>query len=324
MKKNIFSILSAILLLTSAIPTWAETVSVSAKVDSLVLMIGEQAKVSIEAIQPEKRVLQFPVFSDTVVTGLELVSTLKPDTMPLGDGMIHVRADYVVTAFDSALIYMSGFPVVDGEETLYTNPLTLKILDMPVDTTQQAITDIKGVYDPPFDWMRFWTIVGYVLLALIVAIAVVYIIIRLKKRKSTIGETEKPEYIDPRSAYDIAIEELEQLRQKKLWQTDRYKEYYTELTDIVRRYIHHRYGIGAMEQASEDLLAEFRINKELRDKKQEISLLTSVLKLADLVKFAKWIPLADENDKAFTQTKEFIELTKDTENKEPENKNGQQ
>lgn len=311
MCKSVYKIFVVGFFVIIATTAWAGRVNVSARIDSLVLMIGEQATVSIEAVQPEDRILQFPVFSDTVVSGLELVETLRQDTAVIDGEMIRVRADYVVTAFDSALVYMPGFIVVDGEDSLYTNPLTLKILDMPVDTAQQAITDIKGVYEPPFDWVRLWTIVGCVVLALIFIAAVVYVIIKLYGKKGSGEDYSEEKYVDPRSAYEIAIEELEALRLKKLWQQELYKEYYTELTDVLRRYIGRRYAIGAMELTSEELLSVFKSNRDFRDKKREMSILSDVLGLADLVKFAKWIPLADENDNAFSQVKDFVDLTKE-------------
>ena len=142
-------------------------VVVSADIDSVQMFIGQQAKLSIQAIQPQDYTLQFPVFSDTVVSNLELVSTLKPDTVLLDNERLQVTNSYIVTSFDSALVYISGFDVLAGEDVYTTNPLSIKIVDMPIDTTQQAITDIKDVYNPPIDWMFYFTIVGSILLAIL-------------------------------------------------------------------------------------------------------------------------------------------------------------
>ena len=101
------------------------------------------------------------------------------------------------------------------------------------------------------------------------------------------------------------------MRQKQLWQTQQFKVYYTELTDILRRYISNRYAIEAMEQTTDDIVTEFRKNKELKEKKDEIKLLTDVLQIADLVKFAKWQPLPDECERSFHQVSQFIDQTKE-------------
>ncbi|MBO5345577.1 MAG: hypothetical protein J6A44_01570 [Paludibacteraceae bacterium] len=293
-------------------------VVVSASIDSVQMFIGEQAKLTIKAIQPQDYTLQFPIFSDSIASNLELVSTLKPDTVQLENEKLQISNSYIVTAFDSALIYIPGFELKAGEETYLTNPISIKIVDMPVDTTQQAITDIKNVYQPPIDWMFYLTIVGSILLALLFLALVIYLVNKyLKSRKNKDTEPE-PEPIDPRKAHEIAYEELEVLRQKQLWQSQQFKAYYTELTEILRRYISNRYAIDAMEQTSDDIISEFRRNKELKEKKEEIKLLSDVLQVADLVKFAKWQPLPDECERSFHQVTQFIDKTKEviTENKE--------
>ena len=293
-------------------------VVVSASIDSVQMFIGEQAKLTIKAIQPQDYTLQFPIFSDSIASNLELVSTLKPDTVQLENEKLQISNSYIVTAFDSALIYIPGFELKAGEETYLTNPISIKIVDMPVDTTQQAITDIKNVYQPPIDWMFYLTIVGSILLALLLLALVIYLVNKyLKSRKNKDTEPES-EPIDPRKAHEIAYEELEVLRQKQLWQSQQFKAYYTELTEILRRYISNRYAIDAMEQTSDDIISEFRRNKELKEKKEEIKLLSDVLQVADLVKFAKWQPLPDECERSFHQVTQFIDNTKEviTENKE--------
>ena len=286
-------------------------VSVSASIDSVQMFIGEQAKLSIQAVHPQDYILQFPLFSDSVATNLELVSILKPDTVLLENSMLQVTNSYIVTSFDSALVYHPGFEILAGEEVYRTNPISIKIIDMPIDTTQQAIADIKDVYQPPIDWMFYFTIAGYVLLAILILLLVVYVVNRyLKSQKNKDVEVE-PEPIDPRQAHEIAYDELESLRQKQLWQAQQFKTYYTELTEILRRYISNRYAIDAMEQTTDDVISEFRKNKELRDKKEEIKLLSDVLQVADLVKFAKWQPLPDECERSFHQVIQFVDKTKD-------------
>ena len=70
------------------------------------MFIGEQAKLSIQAVQPHDYVLQFPLFSDSVASNLELVATLKPDTVLLDNDRLQVTNSYIVTSFDSAFIIL--------------------------------------------------------------------------------------------------------------------------------------------------------------------------------------------------------------------------
>lgn len=285
-------------------------VVVSASIDSVQMFIGQQAKLSIQAVQPQDDILQFPIFSDIVVKDLELVSTLKPDTQILENSMLQVTNSYIVTAFDSALVYMPGFEIKRNEEVYLTNPLSIKIVDMPIDTTQQAITDIKDIYNPPIDWMFYITIVCCVVLVIFVLLLAYYLINKYLKSRNK-NEQQEIIPVDPRKAHEIAYDELASLRQKQLWQSQQFKLYYTELTEILRRYISNRYAIEAMEQTSDEILSAFKQDKELREKKDEIKLLFDVVQLADLVKFAKWQPLPDECERSFHQVEQFVDNTKE-------------
>jgi hypothetical protein len=161
--------------------------------------------------------------------------------------------------------------------------------------------------------MFYLTIAGYTILAILIIALIIYLLNKYLKSRNTNQSEPQPEPIDPRKAHEIAYGELEALRQKQLWQSQQFKTYYTELTEILRRYISNRYAIDAMEQTSDDILSEFRRNKELKDKKAEIKLLNDVLQLADLVKFAKWQPLPDECERSFHQVTQFIDQTKEVE-----------
>ena len=128
-------------LLISCLPLWffAQSISVNAEMDSACIWIGEQTKFKLSAIQPKDKQVVFPLFSDSIVNGLEIVDYCKKDTVLLPSGEIKVSESYVVTSFDSAMIFVPNMPVVDGNDTFFTNPLVLKVLSVPIDTTQHAI-----------------------------------------------------------------------------------------------------------------------------------------------------------------------------------------
>ncbi|MFI3296015.1 MAG: hypothetical protein R3Y59_00105 [bacterium] len=306
-KRVIFSVI----LFISTVSVGAQ-VSVSASLDSIALFIGEQTKLTLQVNQPADRFVQFPFCSDTVVSGLEIVSSLAVDTQRLDDGSIQVQNSYLLTSFDSAVIYIPPFEFVDGEDTLLSNSLSLKIVDMPVDTTQQAIADIKGVYSPPFNWAYFWTVFSIIFFSVALIALIAWLIYRYMKNRGEVVEEEEV-YVDPRTAYQIAIEDLSDLQEQKLWQSEKYKLYYTQLTDIVRTYIKRRFAIGALEQSTEELLTEYKDMKLPKEQSKSMTLLRDMLQISDLVKFAKWVPVAEDNVRIFEQAKEFVELTKITE-----------
>lgn len=307
--KRYIHTLAAILCLSLLV---AQQIEVEADIDSAAIFIGEQATLTLKARQPNSAQLAFPIFSDNIIGKLELVETLPPDTAAIDGNNIEVTNRYKVTAFDSTLVYMPGFKIAHLDDTLTTNALTLKVYDMPVDTTQQAIADIKGIYKPPFDWIGLLTQIAIIVLSLVVIGIVAFIIYRVvKNNKKAAGEPEP--IVDTRSAYEIAMQEINDLKEEKLWQAGKNKEYHSRLTDIVRQYIGRRFDIGAMELSSEDIMQYFRSDKKFRDMKTEIQLLDNILKLADLVKFAKMTPLANDNERAMAETVRFIELTKQDE-----------
>lgn len=303
------AIISAILLCT-VLGVRSQTVQVTAAFDSMGMFIGDQTCLRIEAAFTGNRQLSFPLFKDSVPTGLELIETLGYDTVRESDGTVKIAARYIFTGWDSALVYVDGFPVIDGGDTFLSNAVSLKIVDVEVDTAN-AICDIKPVYDPPFDWELFWTIVIIVVLVAVLVVAGIYVYRKYYKRRK--GDVDEVRIIDNRPADVIALEQLEQLRQEKLWQEGKNKEYYSILTDIIKSYVSRRYGVNAVESTTDDLLRELRMNTQISIDKEPIDILKEMLSLADLVKFAKWNPLPAENEKAFEYGKDFVQNTRKTE-----------
>jgi len=149
------------------------------------------------------------------------------------------------------------------------------------------------------DWIKDNIIL---LLAILVIIGGILYYLWWRKRK-------KPEAIVPViiiPPHQIALEELEKLRTKKLWQEGNIKPYYIELTDILRNYIEKRFLIHAMEQTTEEIMSQLRLTDI-----SEISKLTlvPVLKLSDLVKFAKENPMGMENDEMLQRAIDFVTST---------------
>lgn len=307
-------ILSAILLISAFAAVSAQNISVNARFDSLQILIGEQTGLTIDATAPAGTDLRFPLFADSVPGGLELVEMQGYDTAPAEGGLVTISAKYLVTGWDSALVYIDALPVLAGTDTFLSGPLSLKVIDIEVDTAN-AICDIKPVYDPPFDWRLVWTIVIIILIVAALVVLGIWLYRKYFKNRKQQGEQE-PSFVDMRPAHVIALERLEELRRHNLWQDGRFKEYYSVLTDILKSYIGRRYAISAVEQTSDDLLRELRMNTTIEIDKDAVEQLREILSLADLVKFAKWNPLPADNEKAFEDGKAFVQKTKQPEIKE--------
>lgn len=302
MKKIVLILIS---LVAFGISAWGQNVRVKAEFDSMAMWVGAQTKLTITAEYEGNKTLNFITPIDSAI---EVVDFVGYDTLANGS-LMSVSASYLITGWDSALVYMDGLAVVDGQDTFWSNPLTLKIVDVPLDSTN-AICDIKRLENADFDWHRFWILVACFVALVALIFAAIWAYERyFRNRKKDAGQVEqKP--IDKRPAHVIALEALEHLRDENLWQSGRTKDYFSQLTDIVKEYIGRRYGISAIEQTTEDLLRELRLNTQIDIEKESVDMLKDVLEIADLVKFAKWSPLPADNERAFEKGKAFVHKTK--------------
>jgi hypothetical protein len=117
-------------------------------------------------------------------------------------------------------------------------------------------------------------------------------------------------------AHIIALRELDRIKNEKLWQKDKIKEFYSDVTETLRIYIEDRFDIPAMEQTTDEILTNFKYRKELINEKL-FGNLSQILSLADLVKFAKYIPLPDDNNMTLVEAYFFVNATKKEEIKKP-------
>jgi hypothetical protein len=195
-----------------------------------------------------------------------------------------------------------------------------EVTSYPIDTTSFEIKDIKANVKEPFTIKEIMPIIIWVLIA-IGLIILSYFSIKLwkKYRKTNLKEIFiKPKPILP--AHEIALNSLEQLRLKRLIENNRIKEYYSEISEILRIYLDDRFSIIAIEMTTQEILSQIRdcefINKE------SFSLLKEVLEYSDLVKFAKYTPTSHLSEKCMQDAIEFVNNTKlIVEDKEKEVKN---
>ena len=308
MSRNI--ILIALLGLLSIDKVAAQSVTVEAKIDSLQILIGEQAKVQLQVAMDAKQHAIFPAYTDTLVKGVEIIETVKPDTQFLNDRQrMLITQEYVITSFDSALYYLPPIPVtVDGKE-YKSKALALKVYSIPVDTLHpDQFFGQKPVMKAPFAWEDWYGLISCSFLALPLLGLLIYLIVRIRDNKPIIRKIKVEPKLPPHQA---AMKEIERIKIEKVWQKGRSKEYYTELTDALRTYIKDRFGFNASEIIDKLL--------ELKDK-EAISDLKELFQTADLVKFAKHDPQMNENDANLINAIDFINETKqpEEENQKPQ------
>jgi len=283
----------------------AQPVIIKAKIDSTQLWIGNQTGLSFEIIQPAGQRVVAPIFSDTIIGNLDIVEQAKYDTVKLPNNKIQVNVKFKVTSFQDSLIYVPRFPFLSGKDTVWSNSLSLKVVQpFVIDTAANSITDIKPVYKPPFNWRNF--LQKMLLIALFLALAVIlFILVRKFVMKKPVFHSETPKEIIPPDVE--ALHRLDKIKEEKIWQKGRVKEYHTELTDTLRTYIEKVFNISSMEMTSDEILRNSLFLKT--DKPSAYEGLKQILTLADLVKFAKWNPVPGENELSLMNAYLFVNQT---------------
>lgn len=299
-----------IILFAMSVCGYAQNFQVNARIDSTVIYIGQQCNVTFDISQrPDLKVVT-PVFKDTLAKGIEIIE-YTTDTIADKDGYITVRQNYLVTAFDSALYYIPEFPFVAGGDTVFSYSLSLKVLTVPVDTTSQeiVINDIKPIVEPPINWSSLITKIAIGVVVFAILLVVVLLVVRhLRKRKMQPIIVEKtPERV--KTCEEIALEKLETVRREKIWQAGRVKEYYTDITDVLREYIEARFGIVAFERTSSEIIdALYFVQK---DYPEQLGQLRKIFGTSDMVKFAKLIPDITIHTDTLDGAVDFVRQTKD-------------
>lgn len=283
----------------------AQSVTVDASIDSLQILIGEQAKIKLETSFDAKQKAIFPQFADTIIKGVEIVDIAKPDTQYLNDRQrLLVTHEYTVTSFDSALYYLPPFEVLVDNKPYKSQALALKVYSIPVDTLHpDNFFGQKTIMEAPFAWEDWSGIIWLSFLAIPLLVLTIFLIIRFNDNKPIIKKIKIEPKLPP---HQQAMREIERIKAEKVWQKGRAKEYYTELTDVIRAYIRDRFGFNALEMTSSEIIDNLLQNKD----KESIDDLKSLFQTADLVKFAKHDPLMNENDMNLVNAIEFINQTK--------------
>ena len=281
---------------------------VAALLDSARLLMGRTTALHLEIVQDRgTRGALALEKSDTLTSMVEIADKPKADTTALDNNREQISRDLILQAFDSGLYVLPPIAYIVGHDTILSDPLSLKVIPVPVDTTQDII-DIKPVEGVPFrlldwvpDWMAdYWW--AWLLGLLLIAGALFYYFKWYRHGRNPLRPEKKR--LPP---YEEAMLNLEALKQRQLWQNGQEKEYFTGLTDILRVYIDRRFGINAVEMTSTQIVATLKERGETRAVNEQ---LTMILEMADIVKFAAVRPLADDNELAYQRAVNFVEETR--------------
>ena len=285
----------------------AQQVEVDGKVESTDVQVGKPFTLDLSLKVPYGWFVEWNDFAiDTLSEQLDIIKRGEVERTADADSNVIVKQQLTLMTFDTgqvqvppiALKYARSF---DDPNRLkaYTDPIRLYSTTMTVDTTLAY----KPIVEPIAAPVKFKEVFPWILGALVLVLIALGIWYWSKHRKPKVdadGNIGRGPVIPP---YDKAVGDLKRLREEKIWQSGKVKEYFSSLTDIAREYIEGQFGVNAVEMTTDDILEEI---KPLHFPKETYDKLKDTMEVADLVKFAKYSASTLESDTALNSMTDFV------------------
>lgn len=307
MKLNIKTFIFSILIALSANCFANPNIIFTASIDSVSIMMGKQARIDYQIVQ-DKGVEGYIKQDNPKLLSpyVEIIKETRNDTTDLDNNRIQINRQIVIQSFDSGIWEIPAAKYIVDKDTFLSNSLSLKVIPANVDSlttvhTYKPVSDVPFNlldYLPDFIYYYWWAI----LLVLVLIAAGIYFYLSMKREKPLFAP--KKVKVPP---YEEAIDALNTLKAAKLWQAGQDKEYFTRLTDILRRYIDRRFSINAVEMTSSEIIDTLKRNEETRAVNEQ---LRQILEVADFVKFANMRALPDDSEGSWNKAQHFVEETK--------------
>lgn len=285
----------------------AQEVEVTASVPEETISVGKPFNLDLTMKVPYGYYVEWNDFAaDTLSEQVDILKRGELQRTADADSNIIVQQQLTLMTFDTGYVQVPGIGLTYAQSVedqlrmkAFSDPLSLYVNHMAVDTTQ-GYRPLMEPIDQPFTVKEVFPWILGVLLLVLAGFVVWFLLKRRKPRVDENGEPVKGPVIPP---YDKAIGDLESLKQQKMWQAGKVKEYYSNLTDIAREYIEGQFGVNAVEMTTDDILDEVR---ELRFDAGLYGKLKDTMELADLVKFAKYNASSLESDNAMSDMTDFV------------------
>ena len=303
-------ILAGIILLMAVVFAYADEdlpespINFSVSISKDTLTIGDDFTVSLTADYPEELDLSQPVIKaaqSSFILKSEPVVETKTRANRKYDEYTFKLSVFETGELEIPIFEFFWYDEDDNQHTAVSPSEKIFVSSiLPADTAGLDIKDIIGPKPLPLRWWLY-VLIGLVAAAVIIA---VYLLYRRKMKGMVIPEAP------PEPPYDIAIRNLIQLKDKNLPAKGKIKQYYIELSDIIRHYIQGRFDIVAVEATTYELKRVLKHPELPRDKSVEA---LSLLSRSDMVKFAKHIPDIENIDGDYDMVKNFTVATKPVE-----------
>ncbi|MDG5490888.1 BatD family protein [Psychroserpens sp. SPM9] len=257
---------------------------VTSSIDTTKIKIGEQITYKIQVEADTTDIVVFP--EGQTFMPLEMIESYKVDTTK-NKAKFKLIKTYGLTQFDSGSYSIPKQKIVVGNQTFYTDSLSVEVHTVAVDTTKQKLYDIKPMIAVEKASSNWWKYVLYILLPLLIAAFVLYWFIW---RKKPLTEEEEIALLPPYHRAKLALQKLDE---RDYLQKSELKDYYSELTFIIRKYLDEKVYDRALESTTDELIDRLNLLRDANKielSKEDISNIETILKRADLVKFAKSAP----------------------------------
>ncbi|MEO0311918.1 MAG: hypothetical protein RIQ89_1575 [Bacteroidota bacterium] len=300
--KNFTSLL--ILLLANRLSA-APIIEAKLRIDSTTFKIGEQVTVHLSATSDGAVKIFWPKIADSL-NSLTVINPSPIDTIITNGNSKTYHQQFSITSFDSGFYVITpisffasndGVTIVDSAATAAT---LITVNTIPVDTAA-AIKPIKPLMDAQLNWRDY-----LLFISLAIGILILLVIIYLLIKRKPIAPQSLPIITPSIPLNEFILGELKKIEDEKLWQNGKVKEYYSTTTDIIRLYLEKQFKIPALEFTTEEI-TQTLIIKDLPV--NEFTQLKQMLQQADLVKFAKYIPLPADNSLLMEHAKTFVMKT---------------
>ena len=280
-------------------------VGLKQSIDSTSIVIGQQAHMTLEVTANSADKVTMPVFKvgQNVVDGVEIV-TVDVDTVKVGSEKVRTVTTLTLTSFDEKKYTLPPYSVTINGKKHSGQQLGLEVMTVEVDTANvEKSYPAKDIQHLPFSWKEWSRVVWLSVLVVVLILLGIYLYTRLKQNKPIVRTIRIVKHTPP---HQKALEEIENIKASQLQQSEDQKEYYTKLTEVIRQYIKERFGFQAMEMTSTEIIARL----QEADNGEMINELRQLFSTADLVKFAKYSTIENENDRNLLNAVTFIDKTK--------------
>ncbi len=286
---------------------FGQEASISLSRDSI--LIGEQTELNISFAFPEKEkpIIEWGPIYDSISKKFDILSYGIIDTVVFKEsGQKEITQKTLITSWDEGLHVINpvSFSYVSKQDTIKIESdahlLTVGTIEIDKELPPK---DIKPILSVP---LTLKELLPWIIAVLLLLIAV-WLIYKFRKKIFGKKEVHKIEKKPDIPAHIFALEKLEQLKEQNLWQEGRVKLYYIELSDILRKYIELRYYVNALEMTTDEILDS--VKEYILYNSEQYSKLDEILKLSDLVKFAKYIPTPEDNQRSINQAFDFVYYT---------------